>query len=146
MYMYNNVFLQLFIIIDSSTLSVCEGFPSPPEQLRATQGNEPSITLQWNGSAYTGNEFPIQKYRIVIPGTNYSEEVNPTTVCNSSRCSHILTVDGRDVEFNTTYLVELTAINSCDLESIAATENVRIVACRKFTEKTHYSFPLSWYI
>ena len=128
------------------SFNILVGDPSPPAQLQATQDNAPSITLQWSRPTYTGNEFPIQKYRIVIPGTNYSEEVNPTTVCNSSRCSHILTVDGRDVEFNTTYLVELTAINSCDLESIAATENVRIVACRKFTEKTHYSFPLSWYI
>ena len=113
------------------------GFPSPPDELRTSrQDNTPSITLLWSEPTYTGNEFPIQKYRIAIPGTNYSEEVNRTTVCNGSRCSHNLTVDGRDVEFNTTHLVNLTAINSCDLESIAATENVGVVACRKFTERT----------
>ena len=112
-------------------------FPSPPDQLlRATPDNEPSITLQWNESAYSGNEFPIQKYRITIPGINYSEEMERTTVCNSSQCSHILTADDRDVKFNITYLVNLTAVNTCDLESIPITENVEVVACRKFTERT----------
>ena len=99
-------------------------FPSSPGQLRATQGNEPSITLQWSRSTYTGNDSPIQKYRITIPEINYTEEVNRTTVCNGSQCSHNLTADGRDVEFNTTYLVELTAVNTCDLESNGTTLNV----------------------
>ena len=120
-----------------SSQYVAVGLPSPPDELRTRrQDNTPSITLLWSRTTYAGNDSPIKKYRISIPGTNYSEEVNRTTVCNGSRCSHKLTVDGRDVEFNTTHLVNLTAINSCDLESIAATENVGVVACRKFTEIT----------
>ena len=113
------------------------GFPSPPEQLLiSTQDNEPSITLQWSEPTYTGNEFPVQKYRISIPGTDYSEEVERTTVCNGSQCSHNLTADGRNVKFNTTYLVKLTAVNTCDLESIPATLNVTILVHGKFTERT----------
>ena len=113
------------------------GFPSPPGPLRTRQDNTSSIILQWNEPTYTGNELPIQKYIITISGTNYSEEVERTAVCirNGSQCSHILTADGRDVEFNTTYLVtvELTAVNTCDLESISATLNMEIVACGEFS-------------
>ena len=127
-YMFVSIYLLKLIPFQYSIVAV--GFPSPPDDLETSrQDNTPSITLLWSRPTYTGNEFPIQKYRIAI---NYSdEEVNRTTVCNGSRCSHNLTVDGRDVEFNTTHLVNLTAINSCDLESISATENVEVVAYRK---------------
>ena len=95
-------------------------------QLEVTQGNRPSITLHWNHATYTGNEFPIQKYRIVISEINYSEEVEGK--CSGSQCSHSITADGSDVRFNTPYLVEVTAVNTCDLESSPANLSVTVLA------------------
>ena len=113
------------------------GISSPPGLLEATrQDNKSSVTLQWSRPTYTGNKFPIQKYRITIPGTNYSEEVETGIVCNGSQCSHSLTTDGRDVEFNRTYLVELTAVNTCDLESSPEILNVEVIAFGEFIKRT----------
>ena len=99
----------------------------------ARQDNESYVTIQWSRLTYmyTGNEFPIQIYNIEIPEINFFEEVG----ANCSKCSHNLTADGSNVvEFNTTYLVELTAINTCYLKSSPATLNVIILAYGKFTE------------
>ena len=45
--------------------------------------------------------------------------------CTGSRCSHSFTVDGRDdnVVFNTPYeiTIDITAINTCGMESSPAT-------------------------
>ena len=135
----NNNYVVLYTCIIIIIIILCiaaVGFPSSPGQLRTRQDNAPAITLLWSRPTYTGNESPIQKYRISIPGINYSEEVERTTLCNGSQCSYSLTADGRDVKFNTTYLVELTAVNTCDLESNGTNLNVEVVAYGKFTKRS----------
>ena len=83
-------------------------------------------------STFTGNEFPIQKYRITIPEVNYSEEVEGN--CSGSQCSHSITADGSDVRFNTPYLVEVTAVNTCNLESRPVTVNVTVIAYGEYSK------------
>ena len=52
-------------------------------------------------------------------------------MCSGSQCSYTLTAEGRDVDFNTAYLVELTALNTCDFES-SEDLNVTVVAYGKY--------------
>ena len=102
------------------------------------KGNGSSITLQWNHATYTGNEFPIQKYRIVISEIKYSEEVEGN--CSGSQCSYSITADGSDVRFNTPYFVEVTAVNTCDLESRPATLNVTVLAYGEYNNYKDVQF------
>ena len=90
------------------------GEPSQPDNLHgesdAIPDDTPYIRIVWDPPVYTGgNESSIQMYRIRIPEINYSEEENGT--------AHTITADGTGVMFNTPYEVEVTAINTCGLES-----------------------------
>ena len=61
-------------------------------------------------------------YRIKIGGTSYSADVT----CTESECTHTITADGSDVKFNMLYDVDITAVNTCGLESAPLTITVSI--------------------
>ena len=92
------------------------GNPSPPDNLRiASRNNMTSTTIMWDAPAYTGGDrITILKYRIQIPIINYTAEESGTTQ------SHTITADNTNIMFNTSYDVEVTAINTCEEESVPA--------------------------
>ena len=67
-----------------------------------------------------GDGIVIQKYRIRIQEVNYSAEEHGTT--------HSHTINGTDVMFNKMYMVEVSAINTCEVESSPANISVTIQA------------------
>ena len=72
-----------------------------------------------------GNLISIATYRITIPAVvGYSEEEIGT--------EHSITADGSDVMFNTLYDVEVTAVNTCGLESNPASITVNIAASGEY--------------
>ena len=83
------------------------------------------VTIQWNSPTDTGNGLPIQNYTITVTLSeiDYSETV--TVDCSDSSCSHTFLVDGSgdNVMYNTEYeiAVNITAINTCGMESSPAT-------------------------
>ena len=88
--------------------------PSPPLNLSSTANTESSVVVQWESPLETGDSgVYISEYTVTVDG-NSTESV---------------TDDGRDVfthtisglEYNTPYGVEVTAINSCDIQSQPAT-------------------------
>ena len=89
------------------------GEPSHPDNLhKATPDDMPSTTIEWDPPVNAGGDnITIQMYRITISEISYSEEENGTAR------SHTITPDGTGVMFNTPYEVEVTAINTCGLES-----------------------------
>ena len=71
-----------------------------------------------------GSGSSIQKYRIRIPEISYYAEESDTT--------HIITTDGTGVEVNVNYMVQVTAINTCELESDPTSISIIIVAIGKY--------------
>ena len=72
-----------------------------------------------------GSLISIATYRITIPAVvGYSEEESGTV--------HTITADGSDVMFNTLYDVEVTAVNTCGLESNPASITVNITASGEY--------------
>ena len=67
-----------------------------------------------------GNGSSIQKYGIRIPEISYYAEESDTT--------HIITTDGTGVELNVNYMVQVTAINTCELESDPTSISIIILA------------------
>ena len=99
------------------------GEPLPPENIRAVQDGMPSTTIMWDPPVYTGgDETFIQIYTIRIPDISYSEEEDDTAR------SHTITADGTGVMLNTSYEVEVTAINKCENESNPVIITVNIEA------------------
>ena len=67
----------------------------------------------------------IERYKIkIIQVSGYSEEESGT--------AHTITADGSDVMFNTLYDVEVTAVNTCGLESNPASITVNIAASGEY--------------
>ena len=105
-------------------LFICAtGEPSPPDDLRDVPPSDIStIKLEWSTPVHTGgNGSSIQKYRIRIPEISYYAEESDTI--------HIITTD---VEVNVNYTVQVTAINTCELESEPASASLIIVAVGKY--------------
>ena len=68
----------------------------------------------------------IERYKIkILQVSDYSEEESGT--------AHTITADGSDVMFNTLYDVEVTAVNTCGLESNPASITVNITASGEYT-------------
>ena len=85
-----------------------------------------------------GSGSSIQKYRIRIPEIAYDEEESDTT--------HIITTNGTGVELNVNYMVQVTAINTCELESEPTNISIIIVAIGKSLWYTHVQYVRSmWY-
>ena len=101
------------------------GEPSPPDDLRDVLSNDIStIKLEWGTPVHTGGSgSSIQKYGIRIPEISYYAEESDTT--------HIITTDGTGVELNVNYMVQVTAINTCELESDPTSISIIIVAVGK---------------
>lgn len=108
------------------------GGSSKPENLRSiTLKNAPSIVIQWDPPVYSGGDgIIIQKYRIRIREVDYIEEEHGT------KPSH--TIDGTNMMFNRIYMVEVSAINTCEVESIPANISVTIEATGK--RISYYAF------
>ena len=108
-------------------LFICAtGEPSPPDDLRDVPPSDIStIKLEWGTPVHTGGSgSSIQKYGIRIPEIGYyAEESDPI---------HIITTDGTGVELNVNYMVQVTAINTCELESDPTSISIIIVAIGKY--------------
>ena len=84
---------DLILCVSTSIVS-----PSPPLNLSSTANTESSVVVQWESPLETGGSgVYISEYTVTVDG-NSTESV---------------TDDGRDVE--------VTAINSCDIQSQPAT-------------------------
>ena len=133
----------LYIIIDdyrvetklniNSHLYIAPPSPSPPRNLRqTTPDNTPSNTIEWDAPVLTGgNVISIATYRItILQVSGYSEEESGT--------AHTITADGSDVMFNTPYDVEVTAVNTCGLESNPASITVNIAASGEYISTLYF--------
>ena len=94
--------------------------PSPPRNLRqSTPDNTSHATIEWDAPVFTGGDgISTLMYAITIPGVNYFVEES----CTGSNCSHTITADGI---FNTSYDVEVTAVNTCGEKSSPESITVR---------------------
>ena len=94
--------------------------PSPPRNLRqSTPDNTSHATIEWDAPVFTGGDgIATLMYAITIPGVNYFVEES----CTGSNCSHTITADGI---FNTSYDVEVTAVNICGEKSSPESITVR---------------------
>ena len=90
--------------------------PRPPHELHhdVSANTESSAVIQWQSPLYTGG--PIIRYTVTANGQTESVSGDVFTY----------TITGLDV--NTDYSVEVTAINSCGLESEPANVTVNIEA------------------
>ena len=78
----------------------------------------------WGHPIYSGgNEITIQKYKIKIPDIDYCEEESGTVHSHNIGSAYLM--------FNKLYDVEVTAINSCNIESDSANTSVKIEANSK---------------
>lgn len=103
----------------------------------STTNNTPSvaITVLSNGSTNTGNGLPIQSYNISLPEVDFSVTVGS---CNDSSCSYTITANDSDMRFNTPYMLEVTSINTCGLESSPlAGETVEFIAHGEYQNILH---------
>ena len=93
--------------------------PSPPRNLhQSTPDNTFHATIEWDAPVFTGGDgIATLMYAITIPGANYFMEES----CTGS-CSHTITADGI---FNTSYDVEVTAVNTCGEKSSPESITVR---------------------
>ena len=93
------------------------GNPSPPHELHhnTLANTESSAVIQWQSPLYTGG--PIIRYRI-----------NASTGQTESVSGDVFTYTITGLDFNTDYSVEVTAVNSCGLESEPANVTVNIEA------------------
>lgn len=100
---------------------IAHQFPPIQPQNLHTETSEvmSTIIIEWEHPVSEGN---IVMYRITIQGTIYSEEES----CTEIECAHAITADGSEVMWNTPYNVEVTAINTCDLESVPASITIII--------------------
>ena len=91
--------------------------PSPPHELHhdVSTNTESSAVIQWQSPLYTGG--PIIRYRI-----------NASTGQTESVSGDVFTYTITGLDVNTGYSVEVTAINSCGLESEPANVTVNIEA------------------
>ena len=90
------------------------GVPSPPDDLsNGTVGDLDSAKIKWNCPLYKGGG--ISKYVVTIPSISYvGEEVGNCP----NRSSHTIKASGiLEMEYNTAYDVEVTAISVCGSES-----------------------------
>ena len=91
--------------------------PSPPHEPHhdVSANTESSAVIQWQSPLYTGG--PIIRYTINA-STGQTEAISGDVFT--------YTITGLDV--NTDYIVEVTAVNSCGLESEPANVTVNIEA------------------
>ena len=102
------------------------GKSSKPDKLRTVYlKTSPSTTIAWDRPIYSGGmEIFIQKYIIKIPDIDYSEEESGTVYTHN--------IVSADLMFNKLYDVEVSAINTCSIESDPANISVNIEANSKF--------------
>ena len=102
--------------INITMFSFLTGNPSPPHELHhdALANTVSSAVIQWQSPLYTGG--PIIRYTVTVNGQTASVSGDVFTY----------TITGLDV--NTDYSVEVTAVNSCGLESEPANITVNIEA------------------
>lgn len=82
-----------------------------------------STTIMWDSPVSTGGDrITILQYKIQIPSINYTMEENGTTR------SHTITADSTNVMLDTPYEIEVTAINTCEDESVPAHIAINIEA------------------
>ena len=110
---FEDFFIYLYTL---TSLSFLTDNPSPPHELHhdALANTESSAVIQWQSPLYTGG--PIIRYTVTANGQTESVSGNVFTY----------TITGLDV--NTNYSVEVTAVNSCGLESEPANVTVNIEA------------------
>ena len=108
---YNNVQFTMYVLISSY-----KGKPAPPQQVRhnVSANTESSAVIQWQSPLYTGGR--LIRYTVTANGQTESVSGDVFTY----------TITGLDV--NTDSIVEVTAVNSCGLESEPATVTVIIQA------------------
>ena len=97
-----------------------EDVPDPPQQLEhdVSANTESSAVIQWQSPLYTGgDDISIMKYNIV------TDNGQPKTVDGN-----VFTYTITGLRFNTDHIVEVTAVNSCGLESEPAIVTVNIEA------------------
>ena len=98
--------------------------PGPPEGLSqdASANTETSAVVEWRSPATTGGSgITISEYTVTI-----DSQVSQTVSHDDSRDVFTVTIPVR--QYNTTYSVSVTAINSCGLSSQPATTDVSIEA------------------
>ena len=105
-----DIYLSTFFVTDK---------PGPPHELihdNASANTASSTVFQWQPPLYTGGL--IVNYRITANGqsTSVSGDVFNYTITG--------------LDFNTDYSVEVTAVNSCSLESEPASVIVNIIEAR----------------
>ena len=118
-YSYSLRIFHLLVHINIAMFSILKGNPSPPHELHhdVSANTESSAVIQWQSPLYTGG--PIISYTVTANGQTVSVSGNVFTY----------TITGLDV--NTYYSVEVTAVNSCGLESEPVHVTVNIEASGK---------------
>ena len=92
------------------------GNPNPPQELRhvISANTESSAVIQWQPPLYTGGSL----IRYTVTANGQTESVS----------GDMFTYNITGLDVNTDYTVEVTAVNSCGLESEPATITVIIQA------------------
>ena len=122
-------YIQHFNVIQDPPLNITltADLPGPPESLsqNVSANTETSAVVQWRSPTMTGGSgVNIREYTVTVDGgmTQNVSHDDSGSVFNAT-----ITVP----DFNTSYSVSVTAINSCGLSSQPATTTVSIEARRK---------------
>lgn len=96
------------------------GFPDSPLNLshNPSLNTKSSALIQWKSPLYRGGDGISVNFSVLANGE--------TTLVNSG--SDVVTYNITGLQYNVDYSVEVTAINSCGLESDPATVHVNIDA------------------
>ena len=107
------------------------GVPSPPANLSSTvTTSSPSVKVEWDPPLYRGHRQGIILYVITIKAINYTR----SKIVNSTRRnSHIIQGGGETmIEFNKNYVVSVTTVGVCKVDSDPARISMRIEASGKY--------------
>ncbi|CAI8017197.1 hypothetical protein GBAR_LOCUS10484, partial [Geodia barretti] len=103
--------------MDEASCPIATDPPGPPESLSqvVSANTETSAVVQWRSPAMTGGTgVTISEYRVTVEG-------GMTQTVSHDDSEGVFTATITVPEYNTSYSVSVTAINSCGLSSQPAT-------------------------